>query len=318
MHLVQTMAYAGETPWHGLGNRLLPGQPIEVWAKQAGMDWHVEASEVRYVAGKGSVDSIHDYPGQQVLYRSDTKMPLSVVSSRYKVVQPGEVLEFYRDLTKDSGFELETAGVLREGRKFWALARTGQSATLKGVDRVDGYLLLATACDGTLATTAQFTSVRVVCNNTLAVALRNASGAVKVHHRCEFDAAAVKRQLGITVAAWDGFVDRMKALVECPVDPDSVDGLLRRVLTYQVQEGRASVVSEQALANVRVLYEGSGRGAQLISSRGTAWGLLNSVTEHVDFHRRARSNDHRRDAAWFGQGAQIKQRAWDEVMKLMD
>lgn len=172
MHLVQTMAYAGEIPWHGLGNRLLPNQPIEVWAKQAGMDWHIEESEVRYIAGKSGIGSIRDYPGQRVLYRSDNKMPLSVVSNRYKVVQPGEVLEFYRDLTTHNGFELETAGVLREGRKFWALARTGQSATLKGQDRVDGYLLLATACDGTLATTAQFTSVRVVCNNTLAVAVR--------------------------------------------------------------------------------------------------------------------------------------------------
>jgi hypothetical protein len=55
----------------------------------------------------------------------------------------------------------------------------------------------------------------------------------------------------------------------------------------------------------------------MTSSRGTAWGLLNSMTEYVDFHRRARSHDHRRDAAWFGQGAQIKQRAWDEVMKLV-
>lgn len=317
MHLVQTMAYAGEVPWHGLGNRLLPNQPIEVWAKQAGMDWHIEASGVRYIAGNSGIGSIHDYPGQRVLYRSDNKMPLSVVSSRYKVVQPGEVLEFYRDLTKYNGFELETAGVLREGRKFWALARTGQSATLKGQDRVDGYLLLATACDGTLATTAQFTSVRVVCNNTLTVALRNASGAVKVHHRCEFDPAAVKRQLGITVAAWDGFVDRMKALAECPVDPDSVEGLLRRVLTYQGQDNKATVVSEQALANVRALYKGDGKGAHLVSSRSTAWGLLNSVTEYVDFHRRARSDDHRRDAAWFGQGAQIKQRAWDEVMTLV-
>lgn len=140
---------------------------------------------------------------------------------------------------------------------------------------------------------------------------------MKVYHRCEFDPAAVKRQLGIAVAGWDGFVDHMKALVECPVDPDSAEGLLRRVLTYQVQEGKPDVVSEQALANVRALYEGNGRGAQLASSRGTAWGLLNSVTEYVDFHRRARSDDHRRDAAWFGQGAQIKQRAWDEAMKLV-
>jgi len=317
MHLVETMAYAGERPWHGLGKRLDAQQPIDLWKKSAGMDWQIESSEVRYVTGTNNVGIINAFPQQKVLYRSDTKAPLAVVSKRFHVVQPGEILEFYRDLTEIGGFELETAGVLREGRKFWALARTGQSVSLKGRDRVDGYLLLATACDGTLATTAQFTSVRVVCNNTLQIALGNARGAIKVPHRSQFDPEAVKRQLGITVSSWDGFVARMKALVERPLDPDSVEGLLRRVLTYAGQDGKASVVNEQAVANVRALYEGGGRGALLSSSRGTAWGLLNSVTEFVDHHRRARSDDHRRDAGWFGPGAQIKQRAWDEMMRLV-
>ncbi|MBN6104423.1 DUF932 domain-containing protein [Xanthomonas sp. CFBP 8703] len=317
MHLIETMAYAGEIPWHGLGNRLAPRQPIDVWKRQAGMDWKIEEAEVRYVAGSHNLGVIHAFPEQKVLYRSDTRLPLSVVSKRFQVVQPGQILEFYRDLTSSNGFELETAGVLREGRKFWALARTGQSATLKGRDKVNGYLLLATACDGTLATTAQFTSVRVVCNNTLSIALGNASGAIKVPHRSQFDPDVVKRQLGITVSSWDGFVARMKALVERPVDPDSVEVLLRRVLTYAAPDGKAAVVNEQALANVRSLYEGGGRGALMASSRGTAWGLLNSVTEFIDHHRRARSDDHRRDAAWFGQGAAIKQRAWDEMMTLV-
>jgi phage/plasmid-like protein (TIGR03299 family) len=317
MHLVETMAYTGERPWHGLGNLLAPQQPIEVWKKQAGMDWQIEEAEVRYVTGSNNIGVINAFPDNKVLYRSDTKAPLSVVSKRFQVVQPGEILEFYRDLTACNGFELETAGVLREGRKFWALARTGQSTTLKGRDKVDGYLLLATACDGTLATTAQFTSVRVVCNNTLSIALGNGNGAIKVPHRSQFDPDVVKRQLGITVSSWDGFVTRMKALVDRPVDPDSVEGLLRRVLTSQAPDSKVTVVNEQALAAVRALYEGGGRGAQLASSRGTAWGLLNSVTEYVDHHRRARSDDHRRDAAWFGPGAQMKQRAWDEVMKLV-
>jgi phage/plasmid-like protein (TIGR03299 family) len=317
MHLVETMAYAGERPWHGLGNKLAPQQPIEVWKRDAGMDWMIEESEVRFITGHNHVGTINAFPEQKVLYRSDTKAPLAVVSKRFNVVQPGEILEFYRDLTACNGFELETAGVLREGKKFWALARTGQSTTLKSRDKVDGYLLLATACDGTLATTAQFTSVRVVCNNTLQIALGDANGAIKVPHRSQFDPDVVKRQLGITVAAWDGFVARMKALCERSVDPDAAENLLRKVLTYTSADGRQQVVNEQALANVRSLYEGGGRGALLASSRGTAWGLLNSVTEYVDHHRRARSDDHRRDAAWFGQGAQLKQRAWDEAMKLV-
>jgi phage/plasmid-like protein (TIGR03299 family) len=174
-----------------------------------------------------------------------------VVSKRFQVVQPGEILEFYRDLTACNGFALETAGVLREGRKFWALARTGQSTSLKGRDKVDGYLLLATACDGTLATTAQFTSVRVVCNNTLQIALGQANGAIKVPHRSAFDPDAVKRQLGITVSSWDGFVARTKALVDRPVDLDSVEGLLRRVLTKSAPNDNAPVVNEQDLSTAR-------------------------------------------------------------------
>ena len=316
MHLVETMAYAGDKPWHGLGNKLATPQPIEMWKRQAGMDWMIEESEVRYITGNHTVGAIHSFPEQKVLYRSDTKRPLAVVSKRFQVVQPEEVLEFYRDLTEHAGFELETAGVLKEGRKFWALARTGQSITLKAKDQVNGYLLLATACDGSLATTAQFTSVRVVCNNTLQIALGDNRGSVKVPHRSEFNPEAVKQQLGITVAPWNRFVSKMKDLVACPVDRDSVDGLLRRMLIYPGQPGQSPVVNEQAMRSVRALYDGGGRGAQLASSRGTAWGLLNSVTEYVDHHRRARSDDHRREAAWFGQGAQFKQRAWDELVQL--
>ena len=70
------------------------------------------------------------------MFRSDALQPLSVVSKRYQVVQPREVLEFYRDLVEVGGFELETTGVLKEGKKLWALARTGQEAMLKGGDKV--------------------------------------------------------------------------------------------------------------------------------------------------------------------------------------
>jgi len=321
MHLVQTMAYAGAEPWHGLGNKLAPNQPIELWAERAGMNWRIEEAEVRFVAaGNRSLGSIHAFPEQKVLYRSDTKAPLSVVSARYQVVQPSEILEFYRDLTEVGGFQLETAGVLKEGRKLWALARTGQSATIKGKDEVNGYLLLATACDGTLATTAQFTSVRVVCNNTLQIALGDSASAVKVPHRSQFDAQAVKRQLGIAISSWDAFMARTKALAERKVSDSAAETFLRRVLTYStpnVADRDTLAVNERAIKAVGQLYAGRGKGADLASASGTAWGLLNAVTEYVDHHRRARSDDHRRDAAWFGQGSTIKLRAWDEALKLV-
>ncbi len=318
-HLIEQMAYVGATPWHGLGSRLSPKQPIEIWQREAGMDWKIQDSPVHFKSDSiGALGSIHTFPDQKVLYRSDTKAPLSVVSQRYQVVQPREVLEFYRDLTEVSGYELETAGVLKGGRKFWALARTGQDTTLKGNDQVNGYLLLATSCDGTLATTATPTTVRVVCNNTLTIALDGSAKAVKVPHSTRFDPQAVKKQLGIAVSQWDNFMHRMRMLSERKVQRHEAMGFFMNVLCDANPNMPLPVVlpNERALRKVQHLYEGQGRGSTLESAQGTAWGLLNAVTEYVDHERRARSIEYRMDSAWFGQGAQLKQRALEAALQL--
>lgn len=316
-HLVETMAYVNEVPWHSLGNKLVAKQPLEVWAQQAGMDWQIKEAPVRFMTESiGSLGAIMSFPEQKVLYRSDTKAALSVVSQRYQVVQPREILEFYRDLTEISGFELETAGVLKEGKKIWALAKTNQSATLKGNDTIKGYLLLATACDGTLATTAQFTSVRVVCNNTLAVALANGNGAVKVPHSTSFNPEAVKKQLGISVSGWDSFIYRMKTLSERKVKSNEAMNYFLRVFTDPNMTA-SGLTNERALKRVQALYEGNGKGAELASSKATAFGLLNSVTEYIDHERRARSTDHRLESAWFGPGATLKQKALEQALLMV-
>ena len=316
-HLVEQMAYVGRTPWHGLGNRLAEQQSIDVWMEQAGLNWNIRETPVRFINGdKSHLGEILSFDDHKVLYRSDNRTPLSVVSQRYQVVQPREILEFYRDLTEKSGFELETAGSLKGGRKIWALARTGQSGVLKGNDRTDAYVLLATACDGTMATTAQFTSVRVVCNNTLAVALDGRAQSVKVSHRNVFDADAVKKQLGISVSAWDDFMYRLKALSERKVEQSEAEKVIRNLFQPRPDQIEQNS-NERAMGKVHALFDGEGRGAYLPSSYGTAYGLLNAVTEFVDHERRARSDDHRLDSAWFGQGATLKQQALNQVLALV-
>ncbi|MCT9166177.1 hypothetical protein B9X71_07910 [Acinetobacter baumannii] len=346
-HQIETMAFIGQTPWHGLGNQLPQNQPIEVWAQQAGMDWRIESSNVSYMAKNDRGQSIIlPYEEQRVLYRSDTHAPLSVVSQRYQEVQPKEILEFYRDLTEQSGFELETAGVLKGGRKFWALARTGQSAALKGKDVSNGYILLATACDGTLATTAQFTSVRVVCNNTLAIAVRgqnSSAGVVKVPHSTKFDAGKIKQQLGISVRAWDEHMYEMKQLSQRKVtqqeaaayfdavfnntnlsiaeQDESIIQFYRNVaIPKQINASKADNKSEpngRAMSKVMTMFNGHGRGAELASAKDTAYGLLCSITEFVDHERRAISTDHRMDSAWFGAGANLKQRGLEQALEMV-
>ncbi|MHA3083233.1 DUF932 domain-containing protein [Acinetobacter sp. ANC 5383] len=347
-HLIENMAYVGETPWHGLGNSLTPNQPIEVWAQQAGMDWRIESSNVSYMAqNERGQNIILPYEEQRVLYRSDSHAPLSVVSQRYQEVQPLEILEFYRDLTEQVGFELETAGVLKGGKKFWALAKTGQTSMLKGKDVSNGYILLATACDGTLATTAQFTSIRVVCNNTLAIALKGQSssaGVVKVPHSTKFDAEKVKQQLGISVRAWDEHMYEMKQLSQRKVtqteaaayfdavfnntslsladQDDSIIQFYRNVAT-QAQNPTTSKAENKAepngraMSKVMTMFNGQGRGAELSSAKDTAYGLLCSITEFADHERRAMSQDHRLDSAWFGAGAALKQRGLEQALRLV-
>ena len=340
-HQLEQMAYVGDTPWHGLGNQLTQNQPIEVWAKQAGMDWRIESSNVSYMAKNERGQSIiMPYEEQRVLYRSDTHAPLSVVSQRYQEVQPMEILEFYRDLTEQSGFELETAGVLKGGKKFWALARTGQSTALKGKDVSNGYILLATACDGTLATTAQFTNIRVVCNNTLAIALRGQSssaGVVKVPHSTKFDADKVKQQLGISVRAWDEHMYEMKQLSQRKVTQGEAAAFFDAVFnntSMSVADQEENIIqfyrniatptpakeksepNGRAMTKVMDMFNGQGRGAELSSAKDTAYGLLCSITEFADHERRAMSSDHRLDSAWFGAGAALKQRGLEQALRL--
>ena len=341
-HLIDNMAYVGQTPWHGLGNQLTQNQPIEVWAQQAGMDWRIESSNVSYMAQNERGQSIiMPYEEQRVLYRSDTHAPLSVVSQRYQEVQPKQILEFYRDLTEQSGFELETAGVLKGGKKFWALARTGQSTALKGKDVSNGYILLATACDGSLATTAQFTNIRVVCNNTLAIALRGQSGSagvVKVPHSTKFDADKVKQQLGVSVRAWDEHMYEMKQLSQRKVTQGEAAAFFDAVFnntSMSVTDQEENIIqfyrnvanpnptkeksepNGRAMSKAMIMFNGQGRGATLSSAKDTAYGLLCSITEFADHERRAMSTDHRLDSAWFGAGANLKQRGLEQALTMV-
>jgi phage/plasmid-like protein (TIGR03299 family) len=229
------------------------------------------------------------------------------------------VLEFYRDLTEYAGYELETAGVLKGGRKFWALARSGLSTSLKGQDEVNGYLLLATSCDGSLATVATPTTIRVVCNNTLAIAVDGASQAIRVPHNTVFDPQRVKRQLGISVSQWSDFMYRMKTLAERKISRKEAAAYFQAVIcdAEEVVKDPANLPNARALKRVQQLYHGEGRGAHLCTAKDTAWGLLNAITEYVDHEKRARNTDNRMDSAWFGQGAVLKDKALTSALGLV-
>jgi len=167
-----------------------------------------------------------------------------------------------------------------------------------------------------MPTTAQFTSVRVVCNNTLQIAMGDKRYAVKVPHSTTFDPETVKKALGVGVSSWEKFQYSIKSLSERKVNKFETMNYLVRVLGNPALPVNEQP-NQQQLQNVLALFSGQGRGAELASASGTVWGLLNAVTEQIDHHRRARTIDYRLDSAWFGKGAEIKERAFDEAMKLV-
>ncbi len=319
------IAYVGEMPWHKLGQELPEDADIETWRVAAGMNWEAVANPLLWVSPENG-GTLRQVPDRISLSRSDNNAHLAVVSSAYKVVQPAEVLEFYRELVDAAGFTLETAGCLFGGRKFWALARINQNARILDLpqEEMKGYLLLATSCDGSLATTAQFTSIRVVCNNTLGYSISDGEAGrstryLKVPHNRIFDPEAVKAEMGIAATSWEAFVKRANFLAERKLDrADAIqllaDAMKVETVDEETQEPIDVEAANRTLKNIITLFDGAARGADLPSAKGTAWGLLNAVTEFVDHHRNTRTPDARLDSAWFGESANLKNRVFDLLM----
>lgn len=313
-------AYIGEKAWHGLGNQLEAGAPIETWAKMAHMDWEIFRTAVKFDVVSDDVSTLTStviYPDKHVLYRSDNNAPLSVVSSSYNIVQPIEVLEFYRDLVESAGLELETAGVLFGGRRFFALANTKKMTVLPGDDKVEGYLLLTTSCDGTLATTAQFTGIRAVCNNTLSIALKDNNARVKVPHNRVWRPSEVKEQLGLIDQGWNRFSEQIGLLAAKTVERDKAVQYLIELFgdpTVDVEDQNPAVM--QKCASIWSLFTGEGMGSKLPSAEDTMWGLLSAVTETIDHRTGHRTQDSRINNAWYGAGNTLKTKAFELALVL--
>lgn len=305
------MAFVGDTPWHGLGQELQQDASIEQWRTAAGMDWNIESAPVQFVSSitQDEVMNLEKFEGQNVLYRSDTKAPLSVVSDRYKPVQPREVLDFFKDLVEESGFRLHTAGTLFGGKRLWALAETGRFAEVTQGDGIGGFLLLSTSADKSLATTARFTTVRVVCNNTLSMATDNNDHCVSFTHAREFDHNLMKAKLGKAVQSFEGFMMMAKFLQQQRVAESQAKQFVRKIVLSAEQFTNLDYNYEKnrQFAKIMDLFNGEAKGADMVGD--TKWGLLNAVTEYYDHHHPARTHDARLNNAWFGSGDSVKAKA---------
>lgn len=170
---VETMFYTREKPWHGLGTRVEEASTSKAALILAGLNWQVEQHELRTVEGI-------DLKGYLANVRNTDGKVLGVVTDKYRVVQNEEAFAF-TDTLLGKGVTYETAGSLQEGKKVWMLAKLPQRYIISG-DEITPYLVFSNSHDGSGAIKVAMTPVRVVCNNTLNLALDTARRCWSTNH----------------------------------------------------------------------------------------------------------------------------------------
>jgi len=316
------MAFVGSRKeiWHGLGQELTDDADLDVWRVEAGMDWEALSSPVAYMTNN---PGRHYYTGKRVLFRADNDYPLGIVSERYNIVQPKEVLEFFRDLTESAGFKMDTAGVLFGGKKLWALAKVGESVKIGGVDEIKPYLLVGTSLDGSMSTVAHFTSTRVVCNNTLRMAIggKGQNAKIRTPHSQFFNVDSVKSKLGLASDVWENFVNECESLTKIKLSRDEAITIAAKHLNIPNDEDllpKELVLTSKPLNNIIELFSGKGIGSDLKTADGTGWGLVNAFTQWADYDVINLRTDKSRaiDRAQFGDRATLKTDVANAILEL--
>lgn len=308
-----TASYAStQREWHGLGQLMPIGASVEEWQAQAGMDYRVQRSVIRYATERDLTDAsaFRTVDDKHVLFRSDTGAALGVVSDSYQIVQPQDVLNFFREWASQGGLTIESAGVLFGGRRYFATAKLSDAASIDGGrDSVVPYALLSTSADGSLATECRWTTVRTVCNNTLTMA-RKGAAVYKVSHRSVFRADDAKALVEAAHEEFGAFMQMARALANISVSSERAEHLTVQLLMKASEEAtRASA----GFGRIMGLFHGAGRGSNFASAHDTAWGWLNAVTEYTDHHARTRSIENRQASALWGPGDALKAKALELV-----
>tara|TARA_B100000674_G_scaffold16603_1_gene11860 strand:- start:113 stop:1069 length:957 start_codon:yes stop_codon:yes gene_type:complete len=311
-HEVETMAYAGELPWHGLGvevsNDLTPLQMME----KADLDWEVEKVDAYVTIGDEQVKT-----GQQALVRTSDNTILTNVTKAWNPLQNEEAFNFFADYVAAGDMEMHTAGSLKNGQIVWALAKVKESFDVFGEDQVDSYFLFSNPHQYGKSIDVRFTPIRVVCHNTLTMSLeQSADRSVKVGHRTVFDPDQVKSDLGLAHEKFEKYKEMAQFLGSKRF---SVENLIK---FYDEVYPSTSRTAEKVAATT---YEGLSRSAQMCYDaletqpgaqygEGSWWQAFNSVT-YVTDHLQGRSAEQRLHNQWFGYNQPRKVKAAEKAVE---
>jgi phage/plasmid-like protein (TIGR03299 family) len=320
---LDTMAYAGQRPWHQLGVQF----DREFTSSEA-----IEAAQLGYPVLKEQLYRLRPDLGPGLLEPTEafatinghTHDVLGVVGEGYEILQNREAFDFFDILLKESGGKLQTAGAIGKGEKVWMLAKLPDIFYPIAGDGVEQFLLGTTSHDGTIKTEVRFTNIRVVCQNTFNLAMQGSRGVISIRHTSQM---RQKLEMAAMVLLryrdhFDLTTDQFSKLASVRVDDAWLDEYLRRMIgdPDQVPDGRSRTLMQNRIRLIegRLAY---GKGVDLPGVSGSAWWALNAMVEYADYDMKAKrqslDESRRTNSILFGTAAGFKQEAFDTAMAMV-
>lgn len=318
---------AGKPAWHGLGT-VLPGRCDVITALHtANLNWQVEVAEITPTLADGTVADAGDY---RAVVRQDTREMFCSCKKGYRPIQNTEIADLAYEISGFSDRAVETAGSLRNGRRvFFTLALEEISAAAD--DKIAPYLFIATGHDMSLRLTFATIATRVVCANTFAIGMQEAQdNCLRIKHTASADARMklVQDWLSTPMQQLKSYETRARNMAVTEVNDEQLqayftsvwqringrlvvteDGTSRREKKYETEVG-------QWLRNFREDSRQTG-----VSTSGTVWAALNSVTQWANHERTVREEDtdptRRIDSVLFGSAHRVNAAAYDAAVALV-
>jgi phage/plasmid-like protein (TIGR03299 family) len=313
--------------WHRLGTVFEDVMSTDEILQTAHMaDWNVRLIPAVQAHG----DLLLEVPEKFTVIRTNPVTgsvdALSVVGTKYTAVQNEQVFGFGQTILDNSPDAVwETAGSIRNGRTiFGTLRMSGLDIMVGGEDVVDCYLVVTSSHDGSTGVSAIVTPIRVVCKNTLAMAMGSAKASFKARHTASIDGRIDDAQeaLGITYKFMEEFEATATKLADTKVDLSQLEQIVETIWAKDpkwddigADERRTGLTRwENRLETIGSIYVGKGeRGDTMSTITGTGWGALNAVTEYTDWYGRVTGRDER--AAGFNSANEsLKAKALDAVL----
>ena len=312
-HLIESMMYVGEKPWHGLGVPLTNPPTIAEALIASGLNWNAAKEPVFTQDGT-------KVPDTYAVVRDTDKAILGTVGERYHIVQNSEAFKVFQPMLDAGAITLETAGATKGGSRVWVLAKckTEPIEIVPG-DKVELYILFYHSHDGSLRINYGFTPIRTVCNNTLTLALNDSrSKLFKIKHtKGAIDAVnAVTEIMNVARGEFEATAEQYKALARKGCDLKQLENYVRIVFDLKAIDPSKPVDEQESklVEKIKPLFE-KGRGNDLPGVKNTMWAAYNAVTEYLT-HERGKSAENRFDTLNFGQGKELNDKALQEALVL--